>query len=79
MTATLNGKIICESGAIYGGVSTNAGDKGTIAAMQYCSKPIKVKKGDIMTLEANYDLDLHPRMTSLFSPPTRRDKRLLTS
>jgi hypothetical protein len=28
--------------------------------MQYCTSPIKVKKGDTMTLEANYDLDLHP-------------------
>jgi len=60
LSATLNSKVICDSKAIYGGLSTNAGDQGTISAMQYCTSPIKVKKGDIMTLEANYDLDLHP-------------------
>jgi hypothetical protein len=38
----------------------NAGDQGTIAAMQYCTSPTKVKKGDTMELSANYDLDLHP-------------------
>lgn len=66
--ATLNGKVICDSKAIYGGVSTNAGDQGTIAAMQYCTNPTKVKKGDVMTLEANYDLELHPRETTSFLP-----------
>ena len=58
--ATLNGKVICDSKAIYGGISTNAGDQGTISAMQYCTNPTKVKKGDVITLEANYDLELHP-------------------
>jgi hypothetical protein len=66
--ATLNGKVICDSKAIYGGVSTNAGDQGTIAAMQYCTNPTKVKKGDVMTLEANYDLELHPRKITYFLP-----------
>jgi hypothetical protein len=60
LSATINGKAVCNSKAIYGGISTNAGDQGTIAAMQYCTTPIKVKKGDTMTLEANYDLNLHP-------------------
>jgi hypothetical protein len=67
LMATLNGKVICDSKAIYGGVSTNAGDQGTIAAMQYCTNPTKVKKGDIMTLEANYDLELHPRKRATLS------------
>lgn len=63
MVVTINGKEVCKSGATYGGISTNSGDQGTIAAMQYCNKPIKVKKGDVMTLEANYDLELHPPRT----------------
>jgi hypothetical protein len=38
----------------------NAGDQGTISEMGYCFGPIKVAKGDVMELQANYDLDLHP-------------------
>lgn len=60
MVPTINGNEVCKSGAIYGGTSTNSGYQGTIAAMQYCNKPIKVRKGDVVTLEANYDLELHP-------------------
>lgn len=60
MVATVNGQEVCNSGAIYGGISTSSGEKGTITAMQNCYKSIKVKKGDNVTLEANYDLELHP-------------------
>ncbi|KAE9967906.1 hypothetical protein EG328_007910 [Venturia inaequalis] len=58
--ATLNGVEVCRSGAIYSGPSTTPGDQGALSAMQYCNKSIRVKKGDVMTLEANYDLELHP-------------------
>jgi hypothetical protein len=60
LVAKLNGKVICDSKAIYGGISMNAGDQGTISRMGYCFGPTKVIKGDIINLEANYDLDLHP-------------------
>jgi hypothetical protein len=60
LVAKVNNKTICDSHAIYGGVSTNSGDKGTISAMEYCFGPTKVVKGDIVTLEANYDLIEHP-------------------
>jgi hypothetical protein len=60
LSATINGKLVCDSKALYGGISTNAGDQGTISAMQYCTSPIKVKKGDTISLDANYDLELHP-------------------
>jgi hypothetical protein len=51
---------VCDSHAKYGGVSTNSGAKGTINEMGYCFGPIKVSKGDNVTLEANYDLVEHP-------------------
>ena len=56
---------MCDSHALYGGVSTNVhvGDRGTISAMEYCFGPVKVVKGDIVTLEANYNLNEHPPRT----------------
>jgi hypothetical protein len=60
LVAKVNGKVVCDSKAIYGGISMNSGDQGTISAMEYCFGPIKVTKGDTMSLEAHYDLNLHP-------------------
>jgi hypothetical protein len=55
LTAKINGKEVCASKAIYTA-------EGVISDMEYCSPtpPIKVKKGDTIKLQANYDLDLHP-------------------
>jgi len=55
LTASINGKEVCASKAKY----TAA---GVIEDMEFCSPdpPIAVKKGDILKLQANYDLDLHP-------------------
>lgn len=79
MIATLNGVEVCRSGAIYSGPSTTPGDQGALSAMQYCNKSIKVKKGDIMTLEANYDLELHPpRMQHGVSPLSLPSRPRLT-
>jgi hypothetical protein len=58
--AKVNGKTICDSHAFYGGPTLSAGEQGTIDHMEYCFGPIKVGKGDTMTLEAHYDLELHP-------------------
>jgi Stress up-regulated Nod 19 len=56
----INGKIICDSVAKYGGASKTSGDWETIGSMSTCPRAIKVKKGDILTLKAFYDLEKHP-------------------
>jgi hypothetical protein len=63
--AKLNGQEICKSEAMYG---TNAvknldGESWlTIQSMSVCGQePIKLKKGDTVSIEANYDFELHPR------------------
>jgi hypothetical protein len=33
----------------------------TISSISECTEPIKVSKGDNVTLQANYDLEKHPR------------------
>lgn len=60
MVATINGQEVCRSGAIYSGVSTTSGVQEELSGMQYCNKQIKVKKGDVVMLEANYDHVAHP-------------------
>jgi hypothetical protein len=62
--AKLNGQEICKSEAKYG-VDTNKATDGeswvTIQNMTVCGQqPIKLKKGDTVVVEANYDFDLHP-------------------
>jgi hypothetical protein len=61
----LNGKEVCNSQAFYSaeGVSYGADSKTgwrTIERMEECPMAMKVVKGDKISLEANYDLDLHP-------------------
>jgi hypothetical protein len=60
LVAKVNDRVVCDSHALYGGVSTNVGNSGTISRMEYCFGPIKVVKGDNITLEANYNLNEHP-------------------
>lgn len=65
MVLKLNGAVICDSRAIYGGGSSTAMSSDgstweTINAMTECETPVRVKKGDFLTLEANYDLVKHP-------------------
>jgi len=57
MVMYINGKFACESKAVYGG------QKGAeaIDEMSLCTtKPIKVKKGDVLTMVASYDVSKHP-------------------
>lgn len=57
MVMYINNKFACESKAVYGGV------KGTAAidSMSLCTtKGIPVKKGDVMTMVAMYDVSKHP-------------------
>jgi hypothetical protein len=61
----VNGKLACESKAIYGGEAVTAtavdGTKWqTIGRMTKCRDPIPVKRGDKLVVEANYDLVQHP-------------------
>jgi hypothetical protein len=32
----------------------------TLSSMSECHEPIKISKGDVLTLESNYDLEKHP-------------------
>jgi len=57
MVMYINGKFACESKAMYGG------EKGAQAIdnMSLCTtKPISVKKGDVLTMVALYDVSKHP-------------------
>ncbi|KAF2435989.1 hypothetical protein EJ08DRAFT_645019 [Tothia fuscella] len=61
----INDKEVCNSKAAYGGeghvTKTPEGRVWeTIRETSTCYDPIKVKKGDKIYMQANYDLDLHP-------------------
>jgi hypothetical protein len=65
MDFKINGKTICDSRAVYGGKSgTLKGEDGsvweTVSSTVECHDPFKVSKGDVMTLQAHYDLEKHP-------------------
>jgi hypothetical protein len=60
----VNDKPVCTSKATYGGsgsaLQVNGKEWQTITTMSECSKPIAVKKGDILTVSATYDTKNHP-------------------
>jgi hypothetical protein len=85
----INGKVICDSGAKYGGAEATMSKEPTmpkagghshggsmagmdasnapktqvwetLSSMSYCNDAVQVKKGDVLTLVSNYDLDKHP-------------------
>jgi len=65
MVVTINGKEICNSQVLYGGEGhmtkgSDGKERGTINQTTECQKPIKVSKGDRLSLVANYDLGQHP-------------------
>lgn len=62
----VNGQTVCDSRASYGGVGHTAKTPDgkiweTIANSTTCLEPIKVAKGDTVNMNANYDIELHPR------------------
>jgi hypothetical protein len=63
----VNGKEGCTSKAIYGtdealkGLGANGADWVTIKDMSVCPNAVKVKKGDSIIVQADYDFDTHPR------------------
>ena len=64
MVLYLNGKLICNSEAVYGGKQGTLIEGGqkweTISRMQDCHDPFKVKKGDLLKMVAVYDTLKHP-------------------
>jgi hypothetical protein len=61
----VNGKVNCDSKAIYGGSTATAKMEDgrlweTINQMTHCIDPFPIKKGDNITVEANYDYVKHP-------------------
>jgi hypothetical protein len=56
----LNGKVICDSQAKYGGAAQTNGAWQTIGGMTSCPKNVQVKKGDTLSIESFYDLERHP-------------------
>jgi hypothetical protein len=62
----LNEQVVCDSVATYGGTqgAQKSGDDGSkwesISSMSTCRDPIRVKKGDIITMVSVYDTKLHP-------------------
>jgi hypothetical protein len=64
VAAYVNGKMVCNSEAVYGleGGRTVVDGKEwkTISKMSECIEPFELKKGDIIKLEASYDNIAHP-------------------
>jgi hypothetical protein len=65
MLVKVNDKVTCDSRAKYGGNEATAKmDDGrvweTIHEMERCVDPFPIKKGDNISVEANYDYVKHP-------------------
>lgn len=62
-TVIVNGKAACTLRARYGGTDGGATINGqkweTITAYDVCKEPVKITKGDSITMEAWYDLTAH--------------------
>jgi hypothetical protein len=61
---------MCNSQAIYGGGAATAKMKDgrvwqTISRMTHCVDPFPIKRGDNITVEANYDFAKHPSYVPL--------------
>lgn len=55
----INGKQVCNSVASYGG-KEHEGQWKALSGMSICPDMINVKKGDNMTLSANFDIEKYP-------------------
>jgi hypothetical protein len=56
----VNNKTACQSDAQYATGGKEAGTWDALSGMTICNDVIHVKKGDQLTIVAQYDLDLHP-------------------
>jgi hypothetical protein len=64
MVTKLNGQVVCDSRAIYkaetvSSAKSSGGMTGMLSDMTTCMKPIDVKKGDVLSMDANYDMEKH--------------------
>jgi hypothetical protein len=64
MVLKLNGKVICDSRAVYKAENvlsgnSNGGMAGMISDMTMCLTPVDVKKADVLSMEANYNMEKH--------------------
>jgi hypothetical protein len=64
MVLKVNGKMVCNSEAIYDGSQSMKNAKGdewkSLSGMIECYDPVRVQRGDAVTIEAHYNLELHP-------------------
>jgi hypothetical protein len=65
MTMMVNDKKVCESEAIYAKGGDNNDE--VLVDMTFCNNSIPIKKGDELTLRAEYDLKSHPLYVSKFN------------
>jgi hypothetical protein len=61
----LNGKLICNAEAVYGGSKVNFHRENgenweAISHMTPCVETIQMKKGDVLTMTTYYDTERHP-------------------
>ena len=74
----LNGNVICDSQAIYGGEESRTTLEGegeedgaqewqTIRSMTECNEPVPVKKGGVLSTTVWYDLAKHPLYVLAYS------------
>jgi hypothetical protein len=62
MRIMLNGKVVCDSKAIYDqetGISVKGERWETITTYEPCSGPIKTKFGDTLQISSDYDIRKH--------------------
>lgn len=61
----LNGKVICNAEAVYGGSKVSfdrdGGEKWeAISEMTACVEPVEMKEADVLTMSTYYDTEAHP-------------------
>jgi hypothetical protein len=56
----VNNKTVCQSQAKYAKGGKEAGTWDALSSMGVCNDMVPVKKGDQLTITAQYDLGLHP-------------------
>jgi hypothetical protein len=58
-----NGKLVCDSEAVYGGGEGGTTIDGqtweTITSYTPCLGPVPIRKGDVLTMTSEYDLTKH--------------------
>jgi hypothetical protein len=58
MILYVNGKEVCTSLPIY--TSNGIGNETVLTGMSVCDGPIRVKKGDFLSMKSIYNLAKHP-------------------